>query len=254
MAWARDAKRLAEDGYLVVDLPGRADHRPADDAGGDAAAPDRERLRGDPAAGLRARQGRRRVSVREQRRRMGGRRTGDPAADGEPPVARRVSDGPRDVVRHDGERLPRADRSAGPAGRLPARASSSPARDDCRLREGVGTRRVAGAARTIPRGAAAHGRRAARGIWRRGSSRRSKPCRRATASSRVAALAGLVGDQALPFLEYRESAEPAGSRRDPARTRAASCCPIASIAPMPRATRSSAPSSTTRRRSGGRPR
>ena len=30
-----------------------------------------------------------------------------------------------------------------------------------------------------------------------------------------AALAGLVGDQALPFLEYRETLEPAGSRRHP---------------------------------------
>jgi len=45
MAWARDAQRLAEDGYMVVRLSGRAHHGPADDAGGDVALADGERLR-----------------------------------------------------------------------------------------------------------------------------------------------------------------------------------------------------------------
>jgi len=64
------------------------------------------------------------------------------------------------------------------------------------------------------------------------------------------ALAGLVGDQALPFLEYREALnlpDPEDILKDP---RSFSYSRTASIARMPCATRSPAPSSTTRRRSG----
>ena len=120
MAWARDAQRLAEDGYMVVVFLDELTTVPPTTQ----AAMLRlltENVCGElHAAGLRAGERRRRLSVRQQRRRMGRRRTGDPAADGEPVVARRVSDGPRNVVRHDGERLSGAQRPAGPAGRLPA--------------------------------------------------------------------------------------------------------------------------------------
>ena len=129
------------------DLSRRAHHRAAHDAGSHAAPPDRERVRRAAAAGLPARQGRRRLPVRQQRRRMGRRRSGDPAADGEPSVAWRVPDGPRDVVRHDGERLPLAHRSARRPRRLPARAPSPAACHGGRLREGVRARCVAVATR-----------------------------------------------------------------------------------------------------------
>src|SRR5688572_11781902 len=77
---------------------------------------------------------------------MGGRRPGDPGADGESPVARRVPDGPRDLVRHDGQRLPAAERSAGAAARLPAHAPSPAAVPDCGLCEVSRARCLAGAA------------------------------------------------------------------------------------------------------------
>src|SRR5215831_5901531 len=57
---------------------------------------------------------------------------------------------------------------------------------------------------TIRPDAAAHGHRAAHGIWRRGFS----AIESVAPDNRLlqgAALAGLVGDQALPFLEYRET-------------------------------------------------
>ena len=50
---------------------------------------------------------------------------------------------------------------------------------------------------TIRRDAVVHGHRVAPGISRHDCLPRSKPC--------LPALAGLVGDQALPFLEYRET-------------------------------------------------
>ena len=146
MAWARDAKRLAEDGYMVVVFLDELTTVPpttqaamlrllTENVCGELQLPDYE-----PG------QGRRRLSVRQQRRRMGGGRTGNPGADGEPLVAWRVPDGPRDLVRHDGERLPRAQRSAGAAGRLPAHAPSSAAGADCGVCEGRGARCLAGAA------------------------------------------------------------------------------------------------------------
>ena len=84
MAWARDAQRLAEDGYMVVVFLDELTTVPPTTQ----AAMLRlltENVCGElHAAGLRAGEGRRRLSVRQQRRRMGRRRTGDPAADGEP--------------------------------------------------------------------------------------------------------------------------------------------------------------------------
>ena len=73
---------------------------------------------------------------------------------------------------------------------------------------------------TIRRGAAVPGHRDAPGIWRRGSWPRSKPCLRAIVVLQGAALAGLVGDQALPFLEYRETLnlpDPEDILKDPRR-------------------------------------
>ena len=101
MAWARDAQRLAEEGCMVVVFLDELTTVPpttqaamlrllTENVCGELKLPDYE-------------PGRRRLSVRQQHRGMGCRRTGDPAADGEPVVAWRVPDGPRHVVRHDGE-------------------------------------------------------------------------------------------------------------------------------------------------------
>src|SRR5438445_3165015 len=46
MAWARDAQRLAEDGYLVVVFLDELTTVPPNDTGGDVALADGERLRG----------------------------------------------------------------------------------------------------------------------------------------------------------------------------------------------------------------
>jgi len=62
--------------------------------------------------------------------------TGNPGADGEPVVARRVPDGSRDVVRFDGQRLSGAGQHARAAGRLSGPIPSRPTGDDCRVREG----------------------------------------------------------------------------------------------------------------------
>ncbi len=58
---------------------------------------------------------------------------------------------------------------------------------------------------TIRRGAVVHGHQVAPGISRHACSRRSKPSLPDNRALQAAALAGLVGDQALPFLEYRET-------------------------------------------------
>src|SRR5688572_9162326 len=67
MAWARDAARLADDGYLVIAFLDELTTVPHD-PGCDAAAAHRKRLRRIAAARLRARQRWRRLLVRQQRR------------------------------------------------------------------------------------------------------------------------------------------------------------------------------------------
>ena len=128
MAWARDAKRLAEDGYLVVVFLDELTTVPPTTQ----AAMLRlltENVCGElAAAGLRAGQRRRRLPLREQCRGVGRRRPGNPAADGEPAVAWRVPDGPRNLVRDDGQRLPATEHLPVAAGRLPALTTISSAR------------------------------------------------------------------------------------------------------------------------------
>ena len=198
-----DAQRLAEDGYLVVVFLDELTTVPpttqaamlrllTENVCGELRLPDYE-----PGKG-------RRVSVRQQCGGMGRRRTGNPGADGEPVVARRVPDGSRDVVRFDGERFS----GAGQHPVLPA---------DYLGRYHHGQRA------TI----AAYVRAAGRDAWLApptDPARRSGPwpsgrtwylasrflaaIDAVSPGNRVlqgAALAGLVGDQALPFLEYRET-------------------------------------------------
>jgi hypothetical protein len=83
MAWARDAQRLAEDGLHGDGLPRRAHHRAADDAGGDAAPADRERVRRARAADYEPGKGGV-VYLCASNAVEWARAAGDPAADGEP--------------------------------------------------------------------------------------------------------------------------------------------------------------------------